>query len=86
MITNYMIDLASRMIQVLADNRRTYLYGNGRIAQYSATATEFFLTDALGSVRQLADGNGEVTLAKGYEPFGETLESAGDGESAFALA
>ncbi len=83
--THYTLDLAGGLTQVLADGPHTYLYGAGRIAQYSATATEYFLGDALGSVRQLADGNGEVALAKSYQPFGETLSSAGDGESAFAF-
>lgn len=43
-------------------------------------------TDALGLVRQLVHQKGEVTLAKSYKPFGETLESAGDGENAFAYS
>ncbi len=83
--THYTLDLAGGLTQVLADGEHTYLYGAGRIAQYRATATAYFLGDALGSVRQLADGNGEVALAKSYQPFGETLSSAGDGESAFAF-
>lgn len=41
---------------------RLYLYGNGRIAQ-QGTEMEYFLTDALGSVRQLADESGNLTLA-----------------------
>jgi RHS repeat-associated protein len=83
--TNYTLDLAVGLTQVLADSSHTYLYGNGRVAQYSAATTEYFLGDALGSVRQLVDGNVEVTLAKSYMPFGETLSSAGEGESAFAF-
>jgi len=57
------LDNIHGLTQVLADITYTYLYGNGRIAQYSAT-TEYFLGDALGSVRQLTDASGEVTLAK----------------------
>jgi len=83
-ITDYTNDIASGLTQVLADNDYTYLYGNGRIAQYSAASMEYFLTDALGSVRQLVDRDGQVTLAKSYEPFGENLENAGESESAFA--
>jgi len=89
-ITDYTNDIAGGLMQALADNEHMYLYGIGRIAQYngdgkqSSTAIEYFLTDALGSVRQLVNQKGQVTLAKSYEPFVETLSSAGDGESAFA--
>lgn len=49
------------------------------------TTTEYFLGDALGSVRQLTDSSGEITLAKSYQPYGETLASAGNGASPFAF-
>ncbi|MCC6189973.1 MAG: RHS repeat-associated core domain-containing protein, partial [Anaerolineales bacterium] len=51
----------------------------GRIAQFDGAALEYFLGDALGSVRQLADEAGEVTLARRYEPYGDVLESVGTG-------
>ncbi len=54
MTTNYTLDLAAGLTQVVDDGTNTYLYGNGRIAQVDST-TEYFLGDALGSVRQLAD-------------------------------
>ena len=59
---------------------------NGRFAQQSATSTDYFLPDALGSVRQLADVNGAVTLAKSYKPYGEILASVGTGTSAYGFA
>ncbi|NMC34951.1 MAG: RHS repeat-associated core domain-containing protein, partial [Veillonellaceae bacterium] len=40
--------------------------------------------DALGSVRQLVDGSGAVTLAQSYEPYGEVMGSSGSGETAYA--
>jgi RHS repeat-associated protein len=46
--------------------------------------TNYFLRDALGSVRQLANATGIVTLAKSYEPFGQTLSSSGFGTSNFS--
>ncbi len=64
------------------DGTNTYLYGNGRIAQTSST-TEYFLGDALGSVRQLADSAGVVTLTQSYSPYGETISSMGSGASAY---
>ncbi len=84
--TTYALDLAGGLTQVLADGTHTYLYGNGRIAQYTGTSAEYFLGDALGSVRQLADANGNVTLAKGYEPYGEVLGSAGNASTAYGFS
>lgn len=83
--TRYTLDLASGLTQVLADGTHTYLYGNGRIAQYTGTTPEYFLTDALGSVRQLTDASGSVTLAKGYQPYGEVLESEGNANTAYGF-
>ncbi len=37
-------------------------------------------------MRQLTDGNAEVVLAQTYEPYGEVLTSAGEGESSYAYA
>jgi RHS repeat-associated protein len=66
----------------LSDGTNTYLYGNGRISQHT-TQTEYFLGDALGSVRQLADTAGAVTLTQSYAPYGETISSIGNGATAY---
>ena len=71
--TNYALDIASGLTQMLADDEHTYLYGAGRIAQHSATSTDYFLTDTLGSVRQLTDADGQVVLAKGCKLYGDAL-------------
>ncbi len=44
---------------------------------------EYFLSDALGSVRQLVDETGTVTLAQAFQPYGETLSSAGTGSTTY---
>ena len=79
---NYTLDLNTGLTQVLSDGTNTYLYGNGRIAQAGST-TEYFLGDALGSMRQLADSTGVVTLTQSYAPYGETISSVGSGYSAY---
>lgn len=81
--TTYVLDLNAGLTQVLDDGDNAYLYGNGRIAQVN-TNTEYFLGDALGSVRQLTTAQGEITLAKSYQPYGDTLSSVGNGSSEFA--
>jgi hypothetical protein len=42
--------------------------------------------DTLGSVRQIADVNGNVTLAKSYVLYGSVLASAGTASSIFGYA
>ena len=81
----YTLDIEAGLAQVLDDGEHAYLYGNGRIAQYGATTQEYFLGDALGSVRQLVDGSGAVILAKSYQPYGDILDSAGTGASMYGF-
>jgi RHS repeat-associated protein len=83
--TNYTLDLNNWLTQVLADGTNTYLYGTARIAQYDAGGAEYFLADALGSVRQLADSTGAVGMARVYEPFGETLDGTGNATSSYGF-
>lgn len=83
--TNYVLDQATGLTQVLLDGTNTYLYGNGRIGQLTASDSAYFLTDALGSVRQLTDGAGVITETKSYEPYGEVLSSAGSGASIYGF-
>ena len=84
-VTTYTLDLAGGLTQVLADGTNTYLYGNGRIAQYAGASAQYFLGDAIGSVRQLADASGAVTMARSYEPYGSVLSSAGTGTTSYGF-
>jgi RHS repeat-associated protein len=43
------------------------------------------MPDALGSVRNLVNSVSEVTLIQSYTPFGEVLESYGDGQTDYAF-
>ncbi|MEJ5203473.1 MAG: RHS repeat-associated core domain-containing protein [Anaerolineales bacterium] len=47
---------------------------------------DFFLGDALNSVRQLTSANGDITSSHAYEPFGEVAGSAGQGITSFGFA
>jgi hypothetical protein len=53
--TTFVMDLASGLTHALSNGTQDYIYGNGRIAQINGTDIEYFLSDALGSVRQLTD-------------------------------
>jgi len=81
--TSYTLDIVSPLTQVLADGENAYLYGLARLGEEQADGWQMHLGDALGSVRQLADGNASVTMASAYAPFGETLRSNGDVETVF---
>ncbi|MGQ0602630.1 MAG: hypothetical protein ACT4QE_13160 [Anaerolineales bacterium] len=84
--TTYMLDLNPGLMQVLADSStNTYLYSNGRIAQFAGATASYFLADHLGSVRQLTSASGAVTLAKGYQPYGALLSSSGSGISSYGF-
>jgi RHS repeat-associated protein len=82
---HYTLDLNAGLSQVLKDDTKTYLYGLGRISQYG-TAHKYFLGDALGSVRQLTDINGTVSLAKSYDPYGQVTSSNGTASSYYGFA
>ncbi|MBN1149235.1 MAG: RHS repeat-associated core domain-containing protein, partial [Anaerolineales bacterium] len=82
----YVLDIAAGLTQVLADEEYAYLYGVGRISQHGAGSTDFFLGDALGLVRQLADEEGEVRLTRSYRPYGEAVSGVGEGETSYGFA
>jgi RHS repeat-associated protein len=61
-----------------------YLQVQGQVlAQYDSGTWGYVAPDALGSVRQVVDPAGAVTLAQSYDPFGNLLTSAGSGSSVF---
>jgi len=83
--TTYVVDLNAGLTQVLDDGTNTYLYGNGRIAQVAGATTEYFLGDALGSVRQMTDAAAVITLAKSYDPYGVASVTSGAGTTSYGF-
>ncbi len=77
--TVYRLDLTTGLTQVLDDGQRTYLYGNGRIGYTAEDAPFYYLGDALGSVREVVQGDTEpqVMMMRDYEPYGEVLAQQG---------
>jgi RHS repeat-associated protein len=85
-VTNYTLDLNAGLTQVLTDGTNTYTYGLGRISQeQSGNDPEYFLTDALGSVRQVTSPSGQVTYAKSYDPYGVVTQASGTGQSVYGF-
>ena len=83
--TNYSLDLAAGLTQVLSAGGTAYLYGNGRIGEEQPGGWAYHLPDALGSLRQLADASADITLARTYEPFGDPLSTVGTGTSIYGF-
>jgi RHS repeat-associated protein len=75
--TTYTLDLNTGLTQVLADGANTYLYGNGRIGEEQAGGWQYYMDDALGSVRQMTNLNSFVIYDQSYEPYGSVIASAG---------
>jgi len=88
--TTYLLDVATPLTMVLSETTGEdtihYLHGLGLVAESDGTSTDYFLTDGLGSVRQLADPTAGVLLAQTFDPYGNLYASAGAGQSAFGFA
>ncbi len=82
--TTFAMDYNTGLTQVLNDGTNNYIYGNGRIAQVN-TSTDYFLGDALGSVRQLTNNSGAVTYASAYDPYGVTAQTHGASQTAYGF-
>jgi len=82
----YTLDLAGSLSQVLYDGEFSYYYGLGRISQQQGINSEYFLADALGSVRQIANSNGTLVYRQNFDPFGNLIGSEGDGVSSYGYA
>jgi hypothetical protein len=65
--------------------RSANTYGLGCLAERQGAASEYYLGDALGSVRQLTNDGGTVTLARNYEPFGRTSQSIGTAQTDYGF-
>jgi RHS repeat-associated protein len=85
------LDLAGDLSQVLLESApqelgTSYYYGLRRISQQKDGVTDYFLTDALGSVRQLTDASGDVTFRQSFDPFGNLISQSGQGGSNYGYA
>lgn len=82
---NYTLDLNTGLTQVLSDGTTTYTYGLGRISQQSGGTSEYFLGDALGSVRQLTNQAGAISFAQNYDPYGVVTQTSGSSHTDYGF-
>jgi RHS repeat-associated protein len=80
--TTFTMDLNMGLTQALSDGTNSYIYGVGRIAQVN-TGTEYFLGDALGSVRQLTNASGSITYASAFDPYGVVTTTTGTSQTSY---
>ena len=78
-MTEYLLDPRLQLTQVLGDGDNFYLYQPDgiRLGEVGLAGWQVHLPDALGSVRQLIQTNGEIVGNSSYEPFGATLMNFG---------
>jgi RHS repeat-associated protein len=77
---NFTQDLNAGLTQVLNDKDNTYLYGLNRLGYENAEEEYQYLTDALGSVRQVVKTGGDnagLKLTKSFAPYGDVIYSNG---------
>jgi len=79
------VGLAQVLMETSGGAETIYLYGHARLAQVEGDTFEWFLGDALGSVRQVVDDGGEVVLARDYSPFGVVRSESGTGSSGYGF-
>ncbi len=82
---HYTLNLNSGLTQVLSDGTNTYLYGLSRLAERGGGTNEYYLGDALGSVRQLTNNSGEVALTRRYDSYGAASQSGGFAQTEYGF-
>ena len=77
------VGLPQVLVETTGGATMLYLYTVcSRLAQVQGNDAEWFLGDALGSVRQLVDDDGAVVLARDYDPYGQMVSAERDRQPA----
>ncbi len=85
--TTYLLDLSDDLSQVLSDGTTAYYYGLERLAQQvNGGDYEYFLTDSLGSVRQLSGANGFLSFAQSFDSYGKIIAQTGYSDNKYGFA
>jgi RHS repeat-associated protein len=69
-------DWASGVPEMLSEGGNLYLAGHDTLGRWDGSEWSYHLPDALGSVRQVADGAGAVTNSRAWTPFGVEVGAA----------
>jgi RHS repeat-associated protein len=74
--TTYAWDWASGLPEMLSDGASLYLVGHDTLGRFADGEWTYHLPDALGSVRQVADGAGSLASSREWTPFGVEVGAA----------
>jgi RHS repeat-associated protein len=75
-VTTFAWDWASSVPEMLRDGENLYLVGHDTLGRFADGEWAYYLPDALGSVRQVADGAGAVVSSREWTPFGVEVGAA----------
>jgi RHS repeat-associated protein len=75
-VTTFAWDWASGLPEMLSDGDNLYLVGHETLGTWDGATWAYHLPDALGSVRQVADGAGAVVSSREWTPFGVEVGAA----------
>jgi len=75
--TTFAWDWASGLPEMLTDGASVHLVGHDTLGRWDGATWAYHLPDALGSVRQVADGVGAVVSAREWSPYGVELALSG---------
>ena len=86
--TDYLVDHNTQYPQVLAElgaaNDAWYTLGDSRrISRHAANDANFYLADAQGTTKAIADATGDITSRYAYTAFGELLNQTGSAQNDF---
>jgi RHS repeat-associated protein len=77
--TPFVWDWASGLPEMLSDGDNLYLVGHDTLGQFASEEWAYYLSDALGSIRQETDDTGAVTGNREWTPFGVEMGAAQSG-------
>jgi RHS repeat-associated protein len=75
--SNLLVDTQDGLPTLVDDGSKAYLNADGALSEISTSGATQLLTDALGSVRGLADTNGGLVASHSYEAFGTPRTTSG---------
>jgi RHS repeat-associated protein len=74
---NYLVDTQDGLPTLVDDGSKAYLHTDGVLSEIGTSTATQLLGDALGSVRGIADTNGNVVGSRDYEAFGSPRTTSG---------
>lgn len=75
-VTEFAGGWATGVPEMLSEGGNLYLVGHETLGRWDGSVWAYYLPDALGSVRQVADGEGEVVDVREWTPYGVEVGAA----------